>query len=214
MLSGRVGKYCVVKGWKAGKYVHGRFQEQPKAEGSNWHTRKELKKRGHFTPTGGPYLGIHREEGMFMNHADRVYGNKDRSVLMFGVPGTGKSQTIIANVRVVRKWQCPRPDLFLNDPANGEIRAGTEAALVAMGYRIRVIDLINPTGGVKHDPFGILQPESIHFGGQVEQLCISLLPDPADPRGSISWSSPGSGLAGSLPTWSGTGPWKRRSSTA
>ncbi|MGX7709469.1 type IV secretory system conjugative DNA transfer family protein, partial [Methylobacterium sp. Gmos1] len=37
--------------------------------------------------------------------------------------------------------------------------------------------------GTRYDPLGILQPDSIHFGGQIKRLCISLMPDPADPKG-------------------------------
>ncbi|MGX7703792.1 hypothetical protein [Methylobacterium sp. Gmos1] len=151
VIGGRVVSYSVKKGWKAGQYVYGCFQEQPKAEGSNFYTRRDLKKRGHLVPDGGPYLGIRREEGVFRNTADRTYGNKNRSLIMFGVPGTGKSQMIIANVRVIQKWKCPKPDLFLNDPANGEISAGTEAALNTMKYRRVVIDLVNPSNGVNAD---------------------------------------------------------------
>lgn len=135
---------------------------------SAFDTEADLKKKGSLKP-GGFLLGV-TESGK------HIYGHHEASAIMFGGRGSGKTQTLIANLRSLKRRK-KIPHVFVADPA-GDIEKATRKELETQGCRCLVLDLENPSQSVKYNPISIINFQSQYgMPRDVHLLVQAMMPD-------------------------------------
>ena len=142
------------------------FQRKPAMPhgSAEWATRKVLKKAGNMDPGG---FRVAKLKGR------PVYAHRENSVVMFGPPGSGKSLTVISNLKHAGGW-----DAIVYDPTR-TVLAAARTELAAKGYVIHVIDLDDPGKGLKYNPVSILR-ESTALTVERDAKALASLVVPAE----------------------------------
>lgn len=162
--------------WRSSQMIAGirkwRDKDKPTHGDAHYESEKSLKAAGYFTNIG--FLAGVSEKGK------RIFTSPERTVVMMAPPGSGKSQHFIADIRA--KLQRPDdklPHLIVGDSAD-ELYKNCAKLLVARGYDIAKIDLVEPDGWTKYDVLSGLDggiPARYLYGRQIDAICRLLVPD-------------------------------------
>lgn len=129
---------------------------------AKWTTGRDLK----------PFL---RGDGFVVSKQGRrlVRLDSERSAIVFGQPGTGKSMMTMANLENIEGT----PDLLVVDP-KGELLAFSEKMLVLKGYDIIKIDLTDPLNSAGYDCLSYIERNSRYeVGRDTISICDLLTPE-------------------------------------
>lgn len=144
---------------------------------------KILKDGGHFDAEGW-LVGVVERPGRFLSwrkRRKRVFTAREACAIGMAPRRTGKTQTAIAQLLEL-SGRNAKPDVLIVDPA-GDIQTATQAAYEAAGYRVIVLNFIDPRGSESYDPFGYLRLHKVFdFDRQIDQLCQLVMPDDAQTR--------------------------------
>lgn len=169
-------------GWAA-KWAWKSIRGQPKGKTGDayFSDLKELRKLGHTRHTGGFYVGkMFRSDiygGRWLAGEEQIYTHPEQSVVMVGQSGAGKSQSVIADQRAIRRCAEPlKPDFICIDPV-GEIEFAAADSLLAQGYQVLRIDLNHPERGLQYIPLWF-QPGMPGYDYQLALFGNSVIPPP------------------------------------
>lgn len=138
----------------------------PPPHNAKFATRRDLKAGGYLEPDG-TLVGRQGREN--------VYLDRERSAIVFGQPGLGKTSMGIANVLNMKGT----PHILAMDPA-GDFKRGVLKALVTRGYEVITVDLANPLESHRYGAFSeISQRDEFVFTRGVKAICTLLVPDGA-----------------------------------
>ncbi|MBP2564539.1 type IV secretory pathway TraG/TraD family ATPase VirD4 [Agrobacterium tumefaciens] len=144
---------------------------------------KVLKDGGHFDAEGW-LVGVVERPGRFLSwrkRRKRVFTAREACAIGMAPRRTGKTQTAIAQLLELAGRKA-KPDVLIVDPA-GDIQIATQAAYEAAGYRVIVLNFIDPRGSETYDPLSYLRPYKFYdFDRQIDHLCQLIMPDDATTR--------------------------------
>lgn len=158
-------------GWRKWFRKAGRQHPHGDADWADW---KELRQAGMLKPGGFAVGTVKKRFGKAT-----VYTHRERSLIMYGPPGSGKSLAAAASLCKADGW-----DTIVYDPASS-ILPVVRASLEARGYEIRVLDLNDPAAGQKYNPLTYLF-ESGPVGFDTDVRSLATLISPVDDTTEIS----------------------------
>jgi type IV secretory pathway TraG/TraD family ATPase VirD4 len=169
-----LGAYLLCKGswWFCTTVWHG-ILGQGKADephgNAAWATVPELK-AGHNLEPGGFLVG--------KLNGKEIYTHPEKSLIMYGSPGVGKSVMMEANLRRADGWDC-----IVYDPA-ASLYDRTREALEARGYTVLLLDLNKPEAGIDYDPLTFFNASTPLFVNR-DYEAFGQLVCPADTRSQV-----------------------------
>ncbi|WP_167507050.1 MULTISPECIES: type IV secretory system conjugative DNA transfer family protein [unclassified Mesorhizobium] len=147
-----------------------RDADKPTHGNASFASDRELKKRGYLRPVGF-LMGVTKK-------GKRVFTRDERSVLIMAPPGAGKSQHIIADLRMVLTRDKERlPFLVIGDAGN-ELFSLLGRKFKEAGYQLAKIDLREPDRWTKYDILSALDPRDhmrFQFNTQLKQICDGMI---------------------------------------
>ncbi len=120
--------------------IRGNKKAKPHGD-AEWADLAKLRKAGNLEPQGFKVGKLNGKS---------VYTHRERSLLMFGPPGAGKSLTFSSSIR-----EASGCDMIIYDPAAG-VLGQCRDKLETAGYEVRVIDLNRPTESAAYNPLTFL----------------------------------------------------------
>lgn len=162
---------CIWGSWNFLAFVRKwKDRDKPTHGNASFASDKELKKRGYLRPVGF-LLGVTAK-------GRKVFTRDERSVLFMAPPGAGKSQHIIADLKVVMTRPKDKlPFLVIGDAGN-ELFNTLGPSFKAAGFQLAKIDVVEPDQWTKYDILSGLDPRDhmrFLFNTQLKGICEGMV---------------------------------------